>query len=487
MRQEDRREKLMAKPLLPASLCAITLALLTGCGSGGSSSADDSGTIQLYNVSSNAPAILMTIDDISRSSASFGETTSNYTYEVDDEYELELSWQEDDDNEQVIYEELLEIVKDERKLLVVAGDIQQPDIIFYQFEEEDLVDLKDADDDEDDQFVLKFLNMQAGFSGVDVYLSENDETFEEAILLGQLSYSEMSQAFNYDTGDYKIYLTEAGNTEVLFETDTLEFPYSSQYIMALRENTGPGESPFAMDKISKSSSTVEYTNVESSAEFRVYNGLIGHGTVDLYLDEVDDSPEMSAIAEGAFSESVLLENGDYAMHLTAENTTEVMTENHLLTLNSNNDKTVFFYETEVDEDENDDDCHIHDDCTEVEYETNTLTVDNSYGHSLYDHQIQMIHLTDEYSAVDVYFVRHDETIDSAQYSLYSKVFDSTSVTLPNDSYDIYVTTTQNEGELILASLAVTLDEDSGDLFLVLQDDGTPDSEQFTLTLTSQTD
>ena len=133
-----------------------------------------------------------------------------------------------------------------------------------------------------------------------------------------------------------------------------------------------------------------------------------------------------------------------------------------------------------------DDCHIYDDCIELEDETNTLTVDNSNRSSLYDHQMKMVHLTDEYAAVDVYFVRHNETIDTAQYSLYSKVFDSATVTLPNDSYDIYVTTNQIEGELILASYSIVLEEDSGDLFLVFEDGGS-DNDNFTLTVSKQED
>ena len=48
--------------------------------------------------------------------------------------------------------------------------------------------LEDEEDEDNDLFNLRVLNLHPDSAGVDFYMSESDETFNEATLVGQFNY-----------------------------------------------------------------------------------------------------------------------------------------------------------------------------------------------------------------------------------------------------------------------------------------------------------
>ncbi|MCJ8318706.1 MAG: hypothetical protein MJK12_03675 [Colwellia sp.] len=452
----------------PYLIAGFMIAGLSACGS----SSDGVGYVQFYNASSNAPAIYLTMDkdndddfnSKTHSAVSYGKAGGSYEYDTDN-YDIDLSWDDGDSELEEIYESSLIITDDDTQLVVIAGNIASPEVLYFDIEYID-----DDNDDDEDLFNLRIINMHSFSGGVDIYLSKSNETFNEAVLFSSVTYSEISANVKYDQDDYIIYLTAAGSMDVLYQSEEIAYIYPSQYLMIIRENNGPSDSPFTLDQITKSSGATEYPDADASAEFRLYNGLIEHellpeyhGVSDVHVNGIDDDPEVQNLHSGEFSESMQRDFGDYSLDLTIPETNEVIIQNHLLTLNAGDDKTVFFYIREEDVSDDDDE-------EEIEITLNSLVVDNSNRESLYDHQVTIINLIDDFSKVDVYFVESNETIDSTDNDKHVPYIAPQSITLLNNTYSVYVIGEENSTDMILVRSELMLDEDTHDMFLIIEED-----------------
>ncbi|NQZ20729.1 MAG: hypothetical protein HRT53_01635 [Colwellia sp.] len=462
---------------------------LSACDSDEDSTAE--GYVKLYNTANNSPAIYLTIDEdfstsddeieITYNGVPYGDVLNTSSVE-NGNYYFQLAWQDGDssdiNNLTSVYENSLEISGDTLQLVVISEDILSPAVMTYQI---DIID-----DDEDvtyDRFNFRILNMYADSEGVDVYVSKADETFNEADFIGQYSYQELSINQKFDQDDYVVYITKAGNSEVLFQSNDISFAYSGQYILAVRENDGVGSSPYLLDKISNSS-IESFIDFNSEAQFNAYNAIAKHelmpsyqGQFSLYINGVDDSPEIEALALGELSQPIALAKGDYSIDILVADKETSLLKNHLLSLEENMHKTAFFYVDEVAvDDDNDGDVDENGDgiVDEIELELHSLVVNNSSRNSIYDHEIKIINLvdSDDFTAVTLYFVRSDETIDTTTYQQAVSFAHSGSLYLKNNTYQVYAVAIDNSSRIILNSFELILDETSKEQFLVVETDDT---------------
>lgn len=469
-------------------MLSLTL-ILSACGS--NSDDDDDGNasyIQMYNASKNAPAVFLTIDEnleeddddeieLTYSSVGYGIASTLKTLE-NDTYFYELAWQSEDSTDRsdltLIAQGQIEVKKDAIQFMVLSEDITTPAVEIYNIEV-----VSDDDDATNDLFNVRFLNMQN--DAVDVYMSESDETFNEAELIGQYSKGELSDNLKYDQDEYIYYLTKAGENDVLYQSSEVDFAYASQYVMAIRENLGTGTSPFAIDRIS-SSSTTEYLDANSQAQFRVYNAISSHELlanyqeqIDVYINGVDDEPEVSNLVKGSFSDTLVEENGDYSIDVSVANTDERLLKNNLLTLAENANKTVFLYLKEDDVD-HDGDGDVDEDgdglVDEIEISINSLIVSNSVNESIYYHDISLVNLVDndEFSSIKFYFVRSNETIETADYSRSVSYTSAETLSLRNNTYQVFAVAQENSSDIILSSFEFVLDESSTGQFIIIEQD-----------------
>lgn len=434
-------------------LVALTCFTFLSACSDDSTESGTSGYLQLYNASTNAPTLYLQVDDSVLAGSPYGDTSSYYEYDSGS-YEVEVLWQDSDDSLESINTQTITISGDQTQLLVVTGDINQPDVLTYNYGNETL----------DDVFSLRFLNLTAqDNSSLDLYMSAGTDSFAEATLQGSFTVQALSDSFHYETDDYKFYITAAGSDVVLFETDAIEFPYHTKYIISIMPNTGPGESPYSLDRLSQSSTVLSFDDINSSGAYRLYNGLVGK-TINTYIDTIDDTPEIAALATSGLSESNSLAYGDYSLNITDAADDSVLLKNHLITLNANNDKTIFVY------DDTDDGL-------------STFMLNNNKQISLYDHSVQIINFLPEYASLDLFFVRSSETIDTAEYrSLSNNFATAKNIILPNSTFDIFITVDQGESRLLLLKESVTFNEDSGHLFLTIEE---PTTGEYSLTLNKQ--
>jgi len=473
---------LIRTPLIPI---AIILGGLTGCGDSNS----DVGHIQLYNASSNSPNIYLTVDQYddddfdekTYSPIAYAKVSSRFELDTDT-YDIELAWQDesDDINDlEIVYEDSLRIKNDIVNFMVIAEDIKAPNVLVYDLE---LRDDDEAEDDYDDElFNLRFLNLESESGDVEIYISESDETFNEATLIAQSSYALMSDNQKLDQDDYVIYIKASGSDEILYQSNEMQFQYSGEYILIIRKNQGAGSSPFIIDIVSTSAST-EYPHANSEVEFQVYNGIIEHellpsyaSVFDFHIGAVDDSPEVSSLAFGEMSNTIQYDFGDYSINLQTPDSNEVIVENHLLSLNENSNKTVFFYLVEDDVDE-DGDGDVDEDgdgyVDEIEITLKSLVVDNSQGEGIYNHEIEVINLIDDddFTFVDVFFVQSDEIVDTADNLIRVPYASPKSINLLNNTYSVYVVGYDGSSEIIFNTFELTLDESDKDQFLILEQD-----------------
>ncbi|WP_299266746.1 hypothetical protein [uncultured Psychrosphaera sp.] len=493
------------KRRLPLILTMSISLALAGCDS---DSDNNTGYMQFYNLSATAPDIYLNVDqeddddfdDITYSGVAFTGITGRLEFDTDS-YDLEFSWQDEYNSSdlEVILEQELTVKNDIVHFMVMTGDVNSPEITTYSL---DVRDDDELDDDSDDElFNIRLLNMYADDS-VDLYYSESDETFEEAVLISQAAYKEMSENQKYEQDDVIFYATLANSDDVVFESTDISFSYAGEYIMVIRENTGTGSSPFVLDVVSTSSST-EYSDVNSESEYRVYNGIVENALLSVdtdYTDSldfyIDESLVFSGLLFGEYSDIINTSSGDFGMTLKTPSGDQIGdNNNYLLSLTENTSSTIFFYllEEAVDEDNDGDVDENNDgDVDGYEYTINSLVVENSQSESIYSHEVKVINLIDEdeiadnFDYIQVYFVKSDETIENADQSIGAVFATPSSITLLNNTYNVKVIGAQGSSDILMSSQTLTLDEDSKSKYLILEkDDSTVTG--YKMTFTNQVD
>lgn len=341
------------------NLGIATLLILSVSACGSSSDDDGTGFLKFYNASPNAPAMFITIDEDLDEDADdeVEQTYSNINYGIalsnqeipTGNYFYELAWQDEDSSArsdlEIVFEDQLVVEEDDITMVVMTDDILSPQVTVFNIP---VVD--DEDDTDDDLFNLRFLNVSPLDNAIDIYMSLSDETFNEAELMGSLSYLELSDNVKREEDQYIFYITSAGSTEVLFESAEVSYPFSSQYVVAIRPSEGAGQSPFVIDNIATTSIT-EYQAVDAEARFRIYNGMqinellpeySGQLNIDSDINSQSEETIISDLAISNFSQSFTVENGDYSLTVNNADDNVSLLQNQLLSMPENTDRSVFY-------------------------------------------------------------------------------------------------------------------------------------------------
>ncbi|NQZ08773.1 MAG: hypothetical protein HRT35_16580 [Algicola sp.] len=460
---------------------AIVATSLVGCG-GSSSDSESAGYLKFYNASNNSPYVYLSLDENNLAGAYFGQSAGVYTLTTAS-YEMALYFKESSNDFHTFDEQTLQVTNDQVNLVMLTGDIQSPVVMTYQYEDED-------PETEEDIFTFRFINQYQQTSALDVHIAKDGETFNEAVKLGSYSPLEMSDSQYFELQSYKFYLTQPGSSEVLYESADIDFLYTTQYIFVIRENGGASDSAFVIDMLAKTTAVVAYPDKNAGAQLKIYNGLTPHdllpgfsAKIDVSLNGLNANESVTALDKGQFSEVLDISFGDYALDISAAGEVTPLAENFFLSLTANDDKTLFIYQTEVEE-ADDGDANTTE---EVTLYVNTLPVNNSQRVSLYDHQINVINLVDDYTSLKIYFVRSNETVSTAANHLSSTRANPQTITLENNSYDVSILVDENESELLLAFDQLSLDSQSGDLYMIIEEDESSDSGYTVKLLPQNTD
>ena len=406
---------------------------LTACGGGsGGSKEFPASYVQFYNGSANSALTTMrgTENTSIIGSAPYGDATSliavdNGTTEIE-------FYRTDADDEEVIIETRDVALKDGQKtLIMLTGDFDTPTFNEFTFTREELTD----------HFRLFAISVDSSQAGYDLYMSDSGAPFSAANLLGTINYESFdemeywapdSDSSDFNEGEYTLYLTAPGSTDVIFESSTISFGFASEYVLVIRSSTGAAQSGVEVDLVLNSSSVANFSDVNASAVYRLYNSL-DNDTVTISLDGNDaDNPTPSTqLAVNEFTDFLEVEFGDYRLSATSATDPSLTFNNRLVTLNQGTSKAIIVYKNEAGA-------------------LTSLSFNESTQPQVYDKQLYAANLVTDFPDVDLYFVRKDETIESAQFKISSIDFgESKSVTLPSDFYELVAVFDDNEDTQVL--------------------------------------
>ena len=468
-------------------ILSFSMVGLSAC-SGGDDD-DNVGYVKLYNASPNAPGIFLTVDEnlddddddeieVTYSAIDYTEVSGNNALDTDTYY-IELAWQDEESSDrsdlEIIYEDSVKIQADTISFIALTGDVREPEVLRFDI---DIID--DDDDDDDDLFNVRLLNIHSDIQNVDVYVSKDNETFNEAEFLASANYQGLSDNIKLEQDQYIFYITMPGSSDVIFTSVDQSYSVVSQYIIVLRDNTGVGSSQFTIDSIGINGIT-ELQDVDSEAEFGFYNAISENDYLPDYQGLIDIDVRVGAdsevkidnLSKGQFSESTITSNGDYAFDVLNSVSNEIYIRDALLSLKENADNTIFLYgrKDAVDEDE-DGDIDENSDGIVDDYEIviKSLTLTKSSSSSIYSHGIKVVNLADseEFSRVTFYFVLNDEIISTADNLLSVLQENSGTLSLLNNTYDIYAIATIDGTDVVLDSMELILDENSQEQYLIFE-------------------
>ena len=402
-----------------AALLMLPL-ILAACGSSGSSTNSDysSAYIHFYNGSPNGATVYMReVDGSDLGYAQFGDASALISADKGD-LELEFYRIDSDDQEVVIDTLTVTLRTSYKTLIILSGDFTAPVFSTYQYYRESL---------EDHFRLMATSSMLDDTAEFDLYMSDAGDPFEAANYLGTITSGELTE-YTYWDGDsdsddfnqdeYTIYLTAPGSDEVIFETPTLSLSYATEYVLITRDVSGAIQNGMALDVVLNSTTVSEITDVDATSQYRIYNSLNTESPVTVTFTGDDEAEAISVVLQpGEVTDFTEVEYGDYRITASIADGSLSNMNNKLITLNQTESKAIVIYQADT--------------------ALASLSFVESAASQAYDKTINYVNLVDDYSDVDFYMVRHDETIDTAEYSTQHIGFAETNTdVIPADYYEV---------------------------------------------------
>jgi hypothetical protein len=412
-----------------APISLLLISLLSAC-SGSSDDEEDvyvDSYLQFYNGSANSAATLIAeIDGNTLGTATYGDASGLITSKSG-EIELEFYRIDADDQKVTLEEVTVDLSDGEKVLMILSGDYENPTFTEHRYKREEL----------EDHFRILATSVIAESGSYDLYMSVAGAPFSAANPLGTINYQQFdeltywdpdTESDNFDEGEYILYLTEPGSNEPFFESATISFAYDTEYVLVLRTTSGAIQDNVVVDLIINSSAVAQYADEDATAQYRVYNSLDDSESVGLSLvgnEGTSNDTLLNANTLGEFSE---VEFGDYRLTATLG---DESFNNRLVTLNQGESKAIILYRDEEDK-------------------LSSISFKESELPQVFDHQLQIVNLVPDYFDIDFYFVRQDETIESAEYQVAGLDFEeSRSIILPSDFYELIAVFDDNNDTQIL--------------------------------------
>jgi hypothetical protein len=398
-------------------LMALSGLTLLGCSSGSDSVSEDypDAYLQFYNGAPNSPSVQMYAENEWLGTSSFGDATSLFSMDSG-ETELELYWEDADGQDSLIDTATIEMKNGHKTLLFMSGDFDSPDVTSLQFQRSAL----------DDEFYL-YAGSLIGESNYDLYISQEGATFEQAHFISNLNYLNFEQAQYWEAGEdnfafpeeeYVIYLTEPGSENVVFQSQSIDFAYATDYTLVVRTTTGANENNLVVDIILNSTNITANQDVNATSQVRIYNALSAEQVLDVQLIASEEQRLDLQIQGGDVTDYETVTFGDYQVTGKVQGQEHVSFDNRLLTLNQGISKSLVVFLNDQQQ------------LTAIEMEDSTLPQN-------FEHEINVANLVSEFNDVDIYFVRDDETKETARYKMTGLDYaESRSVNIPNDYYSI---------------------------------------------------
>ncbi len=324
-------------------------------------------------------------------------------------------------SQQLLLEDSLTLKTGYKHLLILAEDQGEPSLLSVAF---------DRNAKLDQQFMLTLTNLSQQYPQLDIHLAKANDDFSKAELIDQLSALEVSYpAEKLARGHYSLFLTAAGQQQVLFHSQSFNFQYNSTYSLIVRDQQGPLAEQLVVDLLLNSNVTDQLVHRFAPAQFRLYNSM---QPVQIRLDQ---APLMS-LNQAEFSDYTELTQGDYQLSVEDEAANPLLS-NQLLSLQQAQSKVVVLFQDSAGQARN------------LQY----LEANRPQRHQ---HDVTVINTNHTFEQLHLYFVREHETIQNAQYKVQKlAIGGKQQIRLPSTPVSLALTAVSSNGnELLLEKTAL---------------------------------
>lgn len=402
--------------------------------------------IQMYNGSANSAntTLTLTLDttDTSVGSATYADVTTLVSI-AEATYKLKLTYKSDSTTTKTIKEDTVGLVNGQKTMLFMTGDFASPDLLKLDFVRDDTLD---------DQFKINFMNLVNNTTTYDIYVGDSTKTFADASLVGSAGYKTASQFATKAVGSYFVYVTRGGDKNVLFKSAAVAFNSETEYVLVLRSATGPQQNKFAIDVVGNTTTVLTQEDVNSSAQFRVYNSINDVNPGKIFLGDLTATPAFANVPADTLTAYTETTAGDYRVSLADANNNLIM-RNGLVTLNQNAVKSIVFYR-------------------DAANAAAAITVTDSKLPQVFDFVFNAVNVIPNYNQVSLYFVAPGQTMETTPYFVNTLNYASqTLVTLPTGEYTMFVVHKDaNNNKLLLAQTELTQLKTGSNYLLVAEPD-----------------
>lgn len=411
---------------------------LAGCGGGSSDNTTAETYLQFYNGAASAGNTSLKAGDKAIGNATYGDVSALVAV-APDSYTLELT---DVASADELLTQEMSLAEGNKTLFILTQKDEQFDYLSLSFK---------RDESLDKQFKLHLVNLSAQHPTLDVHLSAESKGFADAELVDSLSFQEVSSvADGKELGRFNVYLTQAGGNTPLFVAKGVNFAYTSNYVMIVRDKFGPLAGQLSVDVVLNSSTVAAYDHSDASAQFRLYNSLEQDISVAL------DNQNVASVASGQLSDYLPLTKGDYSLS-ARDGDGALLLNSALLSVAAGNSKAVLLYANE-------------------QQKVEALSVTEPDKPQAQAHDVVVANLVADFTQLQFYFVRSNETIANARYNVKNLAFKKQQIlSLPKDYYAIALVQVAENGSTTLLDKTDSIMLTPGEHYMLLaeQDDAAP--------------
>ncbi|MDP4534767.1 hypothetical protein Q3O60_00990 [Alkalimonas collagenimarina] len=421
--------------LMQFRVIALSITLLSGlvaCGSSSDSDEDQpdysQSYVQFYHGANSQEPVRLQLNDSQPTQLTLGQASSLRTLESS-EHEFSLTTVH---SQQVLLEDNLVSKSGYKHLLILAEEAGEPSLLEVQFDRNITLE---------QQFMLTLTNLSQQFPELDIYLGKADEGFDNAEFVEQLSLMEIAYpAEKLERGHYTIFLTEPGQQDVLFQSQSFHYQYSSTYSLIIRDQQGPLPEQLIADVVLNTGSTDQLLHRYAPAQFRLYNNV---QPVEILLDQ----ESLLTLNQHEFSSYVALSQGDYQLSVNDHEANPLL-NNQLLSLQQGQSKVVVLFQDSAGE-------------------TRNLQYTEANRPQIHQHDVTVMNLNHTYDELNLYFVRAHETIQDAHYKVQKlEIGDQQQIRLPANQVSLALTAITSQGNELLLDKTAPMTLQQGQHYLI---------------------
>lgn len=444
----NNKETLMTNSLLKAALPLSLMSILVGCG--GSDGSSDTGYVQLYNGSYNSPYTRLFVDETERSGTNFADVTTRHNYSTGT-YDLSFEYLDANDSYITISEQEVSIKGDKTELIVMSGNFDEPTF----------TELSVPISSDTDEFNLGFYNITGEDTSYDIYLATDDGVFESAELFSSAQYLSELELQTLEEGYYTIFITEAGSTDVVYESESVYFYDEESYVAMIRPSYATEENGITLDIVTDNNYVTALKHQSALGQLRFINTVDDYSPVSFSTTRGTTVNDTNTVASDTYTDYIELSPNSYSVAMYDEEGTK-LADNFLMTLEREQSAVGVFY-------------------NDIDNGLRMMSVEENLTPSSYSHTISVINLIESYagqtvSEVDVYFTLNGETVDDATNVIDGlDRYDQEEIDVDDEAYTVYAVYEDNGQQIVLIQQSDIDFTEEGNYILILEHDETTSS------------